>query len=245
MLLVGRELQVRYKQTALGIVWVILQPLLPALILTVVFGTFARLPSAGAPYLLFALSGFILYGLLAGSVSRAASSLIRDGQLLSKVYFPRALLPLASGSAAVVDFVVGLVVVLMLMVAFRAPLTPALLAVPVIAALTLALALGLGMAVAAMSAHYRDFSHLVPFVLQLLLYGSPVVYSLEILPPGLTNILAVNPLVPLLEAFRWALLGTPGPTGQQILIGAASGAVIIVVALVTFNRASRDLADVI
>jgi lipopolysaccharide transport system permease protein len=245
MILLGRELRVRYKQTALGIVWIVLQPLVPAIILAIVFGSFARLPSADAPYLLFALSGLVLYGLFSSSVSRAGNSLVRDGGLISKIYFPRALLPLASGSAGIVDFLVGLAVILVLMVALGYFPTVAVAAVPLIVALTLALALGLGMAVAALSAHYRDFGIAVPFVLQLLLYASPVVYSMEILPETLAKLLALNPLVPLLEAFRWSLLGTPAPTTDQILLGSASGLVLVSAGLLVFSRASRDMADVI
>jgi lipopolysaccharide transport system permease protein len=245
LLLIGRELQVRYKQTALGVVWVILQPLVPAVIIAVVFGTFARLPSAGAPYLLFALCGLVLYGLLSAAISRAGSSLIRDGQLIAKIYFPRALLPLASGTAGLIDFVVGLALLLVLMFAFGVPLTPAVIAVPFIVAFTLALALAVGSAVAALSAHYRDFGHLVPFALQLLLYGSPVAYSLEILPPSIANVVALNPFVPLVEAFRWALLGTPPPTLAQILLGTTAGVIVVIVSILIFSRASRDLADVI
>ena len=245
VILFARELQVRYKQTALGVVWVLLQPLVPAIIFAVVFGAFARLPSAGAPYLLFALSGLVLYGLFSGGVSRAGNSLIRDGGLITKIYFPRAILPLASGSAGIVDFLVGLAVILVLMVALGQALTLAVVVIPLIVALTLALALGLGMAIAALTAHYRDFGHVVPFVLQLLLYGSPVAYSMEILPSSLANVYALNPLVPLIEAFRWSLLGTPAPTAGQILLGSVSGLVAVAAGIVVFTRASRDMADVI
>lgn len=245
VILLGRELRVRYKQTALGVIWIVLQPLVPAIILAVVFGSFARLPSADAPYLLFALSGLVLYGLFSSTVSRAGSSLIRDGGLITKIYFPRALLPLASGAAGIVDFLVGLAVILILMVVLGYVPTATVVAIPLIVALTLALALGLGMAVSALSAHYRDFGLVVPFVLQLLLYASPVVYSMEILPDTLANLLALNPLVPLLEAFRWSLLGTPAPTADQILLGSASGLVMATAGLLVFSRASRDMADVI
>jgi len=245
MILLGRELRVRYKQTALGVVWVLLQPLVPAIIFAVVFGSFARLPSAGAPYLLFALSGLVLYGLFSTAVSRAGTSLVRDGGLISKVYFPRVVLPLASGSAGVVDFLVGLAVILVLMVALGQALTVAVIAIPLIVGLTLTLALGLGIAISALSANYRDFGYVVPFVLQLLLYGSPVAYSMEILPSSFANAYALNPLVPLIEAFRWALLGTPAPTAGQILLGSVSGAVMIVAGILVFSRATRDIADVI
>jgi lipopolysaccharide transport system permease protein len=245
LLLVSRELQLRYKQTALGAVWVVLQPLIPALILTVVFGTFARLPSNGAPYLLFVLSGFVLYGLVAGGISRAGSSLVRDGQLIAKVYVPRALLPLAGGAAALVDFFVGLVVLGVIIVGFGKPLTLALLLVPIIAALALTFALAIGLAVAALSANYRDFGHVVPFGLQLLLYASPIAYSLEILPRSLYDVVGLNPLVPLVEAFRWTLLGTPPPSAIHMLFGSIVGVLLVIAGVYVYMHASRDLADVI
>jgi lipopolysaccharide transport system permease protein len=245
LILLGRELRVRYKQTALGVVWVILQPLVPAIILAIVFGAFARLPSGGVPYLLFALSGLVLYGLFSSTVTWSGNSLIRDGGLITKIYFPRALLPLASGSAGIVDLLVGLAVILVLMIPLGYPPTPALVALPFIVALTLGLALGIGMGVAALGAHYRDFMLVVPFVLQLLLYASPVVYSMEILPPRLAGFLALNPLVPLIEGFRWSLLGTPPPTPEQVVLGSASGLLMVVVGLLVFTRASRYMADVI
>lgn len=245
IILIRRELQVRYKQTVLGVVWIVLQPLVPALIFAVVFGSFAKLPSAGAPYLLFALSGLVLYGLFSSTVNRAGGSLIREGGLISKIYFPRAVLPLASGLAGLVDVVVGLAVVIVLMVVMGQSFSPALVATPLILGLTMTLALGIGLGVAALSAHFRDVGYIVPFVLQLLLYGSPVVYSMEVLPRSLVDLFALNPLVPLIEAFRWSLLGTPAPGIGQVLIGTASGAVMVIAGILIFSRASRDVADVV
>ncbi len=245
LILLGRELRVRYKQTALGVAWVVLQPLVPAIILAIVFGAFAKLPSDGVPYLLFALSGLVLYGLFSSTVSRAGGSLVRDSALVTKIYFPREVLPLASGTAGVVDFLVGLAVILVTMLLMGQPLDLRIVTLPLAALLTLVLALGIGMAFAALGAHYRDFMIVIPFVVQILLYASPVVYSLQILPERLATLLAVNPLVPLILAFRWSLLGTPPPTAEQVALGAISGTVMAVAGLAVFSRASRDLADVV
>jgi len=245
VLLVGREIKVRYKQTALGVAWVVVQPLVPAIIIAVVLGTFARLPSAGQPYLLFALSGFVVFGLFASAVSRAATAFIRDGQLVTRIYFPRALLPLASGSASIVDFAVSFVVLIALMFLLGQTPTPGIAAVPLVALLTIGLALALGLAISALSAHYRDFALAVPFVLQLLLYASPVVYSMELVPASIRPLYSLNPLVPLIEGFRSALLGTPGPTGLEILGAAVTGSAVAAIGILVFMRASRDIADVI
>jgi lipopolysaccharide transport system permease protein len=245
VLLLGREIRVRYRQTALGVAWVVLQPLVPALIVAVVLGGFAGLPSAGSPYLLFALSGFVLFGLFAGAVSRAATSFIRDGQLVARIYFPRSLLPLAGGSATLVDFAVAVALLVAFVLAFGKPILPSFVLVPVIAALTLGLALAVGLGIAAVNAHYRDAAIAVPFGLQLLLYASPVVYSTELVPASVRPLYALNPLVPLVEAFRAALLGTPWPTTGEIAGGAIIGIGAAGLAILTFLRASRDLADVV
>jgi lipopolysaccharide transport system permease protein len=245
VLLVGRELRTRYKQTALGVIWVVLQPLVPAVIFGIVFGTFARLPSAGAPYFLFALAGFVIFGLFSSAVARAGTSFLRDGQLVTKVYFPRAVLPLAGGSAAIADFLVGLVVVLVLMAISGYVPTAVALAIPAIAIFMLAIALGFGLGISALSAHYRDFALAIPFLLQVLLYASPVVYSAELVPPSLRTLYWLNPLVAPIEAFRSVLLGTPAPSVPQIVGAVITGAATILIGALVFNRVSRDLADVI
>lgn len=244
-LLLNREVQVRYKQTALGIVWVILQPLVPAIIFATVLGTFARLPSSGTPYLLFALSGMVIYNLFSGIVTRAGGSMVRDSQLITRVYFPRAVLPLASGSAAFVDFIISLVVLLAVIIGTGHPPTILALLVPIIAALTGIVGLAVGLAVSALMAHYRDFGHAVPFALQLLLYASPVLYSLELLPASLAGLLAVNPLVALIESFRWALLGTPPPEVGHVVVGSITAVAAISIGIIVFSRASENVADVI
>ena len=245
VLLLRRELQVRYKQTALGVGWIVLQPLVPAVLLAIVFGAFARLPSAGSPYFLFALSGFVLYQFFASAVNRTGASLIKDAGLITKVYFPRAVLPLANGAAGVVDFVIGLTLLLVLALLSGRPFTATVLLVPVIASATLVMAIGIGMGVAALNAHFRDFGYVVPFALQVLLYGSPVMYSLELVPREWQDVIAVNPLVGLIEAFRWSVLGTAAPSSTHVLAGLTSGAALVVVGLVVFNRASRDMTDVV
>jgi lipopolysaccharide transport system permease protein len=245
ILLVGRELRTRYKQTALGVIWVVLQPLVPAVIFGIVFGTFAGLPSAGAPYFLFALSGLVLFGLFSAAVSRAGTAFIRDGQLVTKVYFPRAILPLAGGSSALVDFAVGLAVVLVLMALTGHVPSLAVVTIPLIAVWMLAVGLGLGLGLSALSAHYRDFALAIPFVLQVLLYASPVVYSAELVPPSLQALYWLNPLVAPIGAFRSVLLGTMAPAGGQIALSLLTGAAVVAIGILVFSRVSRDLADII
>jgi lipopolysaccharide transport system permease protein len=245
LLLFGRELRVRYRQSALGIAWVVLQPLLPAVIFATVLGTFARLPSAGVSYLLFALAGLVVFGLFSGAASRSAASFVRDSSLLTKVYFPRSILPLAAGSAAVVDFFVALALLLVLSIAGGVQLGAALISIPVIAAAALGLGLAFGLAVAAMSARFRDFLIAMPFALQIALYASPALYSSELVPADFRVAYALNPLVAIVEAFRWAVLGTAPPSVTTIAAGALAGAVLTVMGLAVFDRAARDVSDVI
>lgn len=243
--LLAREIRVRYKQTALGLAWVVLQPLLPAAIFAAVFGLFAGLPSDGIPYFLFALSGLVAYGFFSAVVSRSSTSLLRDAQLLTKVYFPRSISPIASGTTATVDFGIGVLLVLGLALSDGRGLRPELLALPIIAALTLVLGLGIGLGVAAASAHYRDFAIATPFVLQILLYLSPVAYSTDLVPPTLRGIYSLNPLVALVEAFRWAVIGTPLPSVADFLLSAIVGFAVVGIGALVFARASRDLSDVL
>lgn len=243
--LFARELRVRYKQTALGVLWVVLQPLMPALIFAIVFGAFAQLPSGGTAYFMFALSGMVVFGVFSNSASRAGSAFIRDGQLVAKVYFPRALLPLATGAAATVDFAVGFAVLLGLMLASGQVPTFAVVVAPLIAAVALTLGLAFGLAIAALSAHYRDFAIAIPFALQVLMYASPVLYSPELVPTGLQKIFHLNPMVAVTEAFRSVVLGTAMPSGDELALATASGIFLTVTSVIIFSRASRDLTDII
>jgi lipopolysaccharide transport system permease protein len=244
-ILVRRELQIRYKQTALGFVWVVLQPLVPALIFATVFGAFARLPSANVPYLLFAMSGMVIWGLFAGVVSRAGNSLLADSRLISKVYFPRALLPASSGVAVLADFGVGLALAVVLVMVNGYSPSIYWLALPVVTAAALCLALGLALAVAALSAFYRDFAYALPFAIQILLFGSPILYSMELVPRELRQVYSLNPLVGVVESFRWALIGeSPFPV-EAITIGLITGSALILASVTVFSRFESRLADVI
>jgi lipopolysaccharide transport system permease protein len=244
-ILLSKELRVRYKQTALGATWVVLQPLIPALIFAFVFGNFARLPSGGTPYLAFALSGLVVYMLVATTANRAGTSLIRDGQLLTKVYIPRALVPVSAGAASMIDFAVGLILVIAVGLGVGVQPTAALLLAPVVGIGALTLGLGVGLAVAAVSARYRDVAIALPFATQVLLYASPIVYSVELVPAGLRDLYALNPMVGLVEAFRWTVLGTPPPSLLHLALGLAVGTVATIGGLMIFERFSRDLTDVI
>ncbi len=244
-ILTERNLKLRYKQTALGVVWVVLQPLIAALIFAVIFGGFADLPTDGSPYLLFAFAGTIAWNLFSNSITRAGNSLVGDANLISKVYFPRMIIPMASIAAVVVDFFIGLAVMGVLLVLYQQPLTPAILALPLMILLALMLSLGLSLLISALNVYYRDFTYVLPFVMQVWMYASPVAYSASIVPEQLQPLYALNPMVGVILGFRWSLLGEiPFPTFPLLISVIAAVAFLIIGALV-FQRVQQSFADVI
>lgn len=244
-----RDVKLRYKQTLLGIGWVVLQPLAAALIFAFVFGRVARLPSAGVPYLLFALAGLLGWQLFATSLTQVTNCLVANAQLVSKVWFPRLALPLSTVPVALLDFAVGGVVLAALLAAEGAAPPAALVLLPVWTLLLLALGLGLGLFGAALAVSYRDVQRMLPVATQLLLYASPVAYSAaaveERVPPAALALYLANPLAPLLEAFRWSLLGTAPPPAGPLAAACAVALLLPLAGALYFQRSERRFADVI
>lgn len=245
VILSGRNLKLRYKQTALGVVWVVLQPLIAALIFTVIFGAFAQLPTDGSPYLLFAFSGTLIWNLVSNSLSRAGTSLVGDTNLISKVYFPRMIIPMAAIAAVIVDFLIGLAVLGVLLVLFQQPLTPALLTVPVFVALALILALGLSLLISALNVFYRDFAYILPFLLQVWMYASPVAYSASLVPEQWQTLYSLNPMVGIILGFRWAVLGDTAFPAFPLLVSVVAAIALLVIGGLVFQRVEQSFADVI
>ena len=244
-ILAGRDVKLRYKQTALGVVWVVLQPLVGALIFAVIFGGFARLPSDGSPYILFVFSGLLPWNYFAGALQRAGNSLITDSRLISKVYFPRLLIPLASTAAVLIDFVVTLVVFAVLMFIFHVPPTWRLLALPFFLVLTTLVAVGVSLWLSAFNVQYRDFMYAIPFLIQVWMYASPVVYATSIVPERWRALFSLNPAVGFIEGFRWSLLGSSALTPSMVLVTAAVGVLVFVSGAYIFRRVERGFADVL
>lgn len=242
---VERDLKLRYKQTGLGIAWVVIQPLLAAAIFTFVFGRVAKLPSEGLPYALFAYAGLMGWTLFSQTLSRAATSLVGNAGMVSKVYFPRALLPLSSAGSVLVDFLVAGVMLVVLLVAYSVRPGWAVLLLPLWVAVTLALALGVGLAVAAASVRYRDIQYILPVLVQMLLYATPVAYGLSAVPNSLRGYLALNPLTQLCEAYRWSLIGGPQPSLPSLLWPTAAAAVSLVLGMTIFSAREREFVDVL
>jgi lipopolysaccharide transport system permease protein len=244
LILAQRDIKLRYRQTALGVVWVILQPLAASLIFAVIFGSLANLPSDGTPYFLFVFAAMLPWGLFSGGVQRAGNSLINDARLISKVYFPRAIIPIASTAAVLLDFVVASGVMLALMVIDQTPLAWNLVAVPLLILVVLAITVGMSLLFSALNVYYRDFAYALPFLLQVWMYASPVVYSSSLIPPQWRLLYGLNPMVGVIDGFRWALLGGVMPVTSIIEAAVVGGAMLLVGAWV-FDRVERGFADAV
>ena len=240
-----RDLRLRYRQTALGILWVLLQPLVAAALFAFVFGTVAKLDAGGANYYLLSLGGFTLWQSMQSTIGKSGSSLLSNSHMLSKVFFPRLLLPLSGLVSTSVDFAIGLA--MFVLVALTRGWTPgwALLTLPLWWLVMQALGLGVGMVVAAWSIKYRDVQHVLPIVMQLLLYGTPVAYSTLAVPAEYRAFIALNPLSAALDGVRWSLLGMPAPTTGAVLYLVAVAVGALALGIVTFTRAEHELTDVI
>ncbi len=243
--LTWRDVQVRYRQTALGIVWAVLQPLLTMVIFSVVFGRLANLPSDGLPYPIFCFAALLPWQLFSGALSRAGTSLVSSANLLTKVYFPRLIIPVSAVAAGLVDFAIALVVLVVLMMYYGITPGLAVLWIPVLTIFALASALAVGLWLSALNVKYRDVQHLIPFLVMAWMYASPVAYSANMIPSGKWRLLyALNPMAGVIQGFRWALTGGPPPS-ELILVSAAVVVVSLVGGLFYFRRMERGFADVV
>ncbi|MEU2201881.1 ABC transporter permease [Isoptericola sp. NPDC019482] len=240
-----RDVLLRYRQTAVGVLWVFLQPLAAAGIFSLVFGTVADLPSDGLPYFLFSYGGMLAWNVFNQVVGRSAPSLVSNQALVSKVFFPRLLVPLSTAMSVLLDFAValGLGVVLLFVYGVN-PGWPVLL-LPVWVALLVATALGIGVAAASIQVKYRDIGYVLPWALQLVLYASPVAYSVAAVPDDVRWLFEANPMTWFLEAFRWSFLGLAAPAPWQVLGMVAVSGVVLLGGVLVFQKNERLFADVI
>jgi lipopolysaccharide transport system permease protein len=245
LFLVWREIKVRYAQTVLGAAWAVLQPVLTTVVFTVIFGRFARLPSDGVPYPLFALAALVPWTYFNTAVSGASNSLLANTSLVTKVYFPRLIIPAAPVLAALLDLAVSLVALLAFMLLYGVyPSTAAvMLLVPSVLVMLLTAA-GVGCWLAALNIQYRDVKYVVPFLLQLWMYASPVVYSLSLVPSQYRVAYALNPLAGAIAGFRAALLGTGAPSAVEFGVSLGMAMLVFAGGAAYFRRTERVFADV-
>jgi lipopolysaccharide transport system permease protein len=241
----ARDVRLRYKQTALGIVWVILQPILGAAIFSFVFGLVANLPSDGVPYFVFSYAGLVGWTLFSGTLVRISGCLVQHAHLISKIFFPRLILPLSTIPTVLLDFGVAIALMAALMAIHGMALGWGVLLLPLCVAILLALALGTGICAASLAVNYRDIQFILPVVVQLWLYASPIAYSVEAVPDHLRPYYFLNPLAAPLEAFRWSLLGTGNPHWSYLAYAAAVAAVVLAAGLAVFRATEKKIADVI
>lgn len=243
---VWRDVKVRYKQTVFGAVWAVLQPFLTMLVFTVFFGFFLGVKSAGAPYPLFSFAALVPWTFFATSVTAAANSLVNNSNLLKKTYFPRLTLPVANVLERVVDFGFAFLVLLGMLLIYRVSPTANIIFLPLFLLLAFVTALGVGVWLATINVRYRDVKHIVPFLTQIWLYTTPVVYSSDIIPnPVLKTLYGLNPMVGVVEGFRWALLGLPHPPLATLAVSAVAALLILVSGLLYFYRTEPVFADVV
>ena len=248
--LTARDIKLRYKQTALGVAWVVLQPLVAAGIFSFVFGKLANLPAPSTaagrpvPYFLFTFAGMVAWNLFFNAITKISGILVSNSSLVSKVYFPRMLLPLAGAMGVLVDLAVATAMLLVLQLVNNVGLTPRWLLSPVILMLMLSLSLGIGMWAAALCVEYRDVAYVLPVVLQFLLYASPVAYAGPIGAEH-SKFFYVNPLAGLLDAWRWSVLSTPFPPPWAFAYSVGIAVATLLLGALVFRRMERNFADVI
>ncbi len=240
-----RDVKLRYKQTALGVAWVILQPLLAAGIFSFVFGAVAKLPSDGLPYFVFSYAGLLGWNAFNSTLTKSSACIVANSQLVSKVYFPRLILPLSTVLSTLLDFLVGLALMVLLLILYGIVPGPGVLLLPLWLALLIMLAVGIGTYSAALMVPYRDLQYVIPVLLQFLLYASPVAYSVAAVPERLRMVFLLNPLSALLEAFRWSLLGRGQLDWLAIAYSAAATIAVFAFAAFAFRKMEKTFADVI
>jgi lipopolysaccharide transport system permease protein len=242
--LAWRDIKVRYKQTLIGVAWVIVQPLLMMLIFTLVFTKFAKVDTGELPYPVFAYSGLLLWTFFATAVTSGTNSLISNTSLVTKVYFPRAFIPAAAVAAGLVDLAVGSLLLAALAAYYRVNAGWGLLLLPAFVLLATLMALGVGMLASALTVKYRDLRHVLPFLLQVWMFASPVIYPTGIVPPSWRWLLAFNPMTGVLEGFRSALAGLPFDW-PHVAVSATFAAALLACAYYVFRRLEDTFADVI
>jgi lipopolysaccharide transport system permease protein len=245
LFLVWRDVKVRYKQTVLGAVWAILQPLMTMAIFTVVFSRLAKVPSDGLPYPIFAYTALLPWGYFSQALSRASGSLVGSSHLITKVYFPRLILPLSSAAAPIVDLAIAFLVLGGMMAWYRIAPGWGILALPLLLLIAFLTALAVSLWLSALNVRYRDIGHIVPFLIQFWMYASPIAYPASLVPERWRSLYALNPMVGVVEGFRWALLGKEAPDFGIMLVSGLAVLALLLGGLVYFRRTERTFADLV
>ena len=243
--LVWRDVKVRYKQTALGAVWAIIQPFMAMVVFSVFFGKLAKMPSDGIPYPLFAFAALVPWGFFANGLSQASNSLVGSAHLITKVYFPRLVVPISSVISGIVDFALSFVVLLGMMFYFGIFPTVNVIWLPFLLFLAFVTALGVGMWFSALNVEFRDVRYVIPFLTQFWMFATPIVYPSSLLSEPWRTVYGLNPMVGVVEGFRWALLGTQTAPGPIVIVSSLAAVVILVGGAFYFRRMEKTFADLV
>ena len=243
--LVWRDVKVRYKQASIGTAWAILQPLMTMLIFTMVFGYFAKMPSDGLPYPIFAYTALLPWNYFAQAINLSSGSVVRNAALVNKVYFPRLITPIAATITPLVDFAVAFVILMGMMPWYGITPTWGVVTLPLFLLLALLTALAVCLFLSALNVQYRDVGYAIPFLVQFWMYASPVVYSIRSVPEKWRALYSLNPMVGVIEGFRWALLGKEHPDFAAMTVSTLAILALLFGGLVYFRRMEQTFADVI
>lgn len=243
--LAWRDIKVRYKQTVLGVAWAIIQPFFTMVIFSLFFGRLAKIPSEGIPYPIFSYAALVPWTFFANGLNQASNSLVGSANLIKKVYFPRLAIPIASVLAGVVDFILSFIVLIGMMAYFGFFPTYNVLWLPLFLLLALTTSLGVSLWFSALNVEFRDVRYTIPFLTQFWLFSTPIAYPSSLLSEPWKTIYGINPMVGVVDGFRWALLGTSTPPGLAMIVSAAAALILLISGAFYFRRMERNFADVI
>lgn len=241
---VWRDVKIRYKQTGLGFLWAIIQPLIMMVIFTLLFGGLAHMPSEGIPYPLFSFAALLPWTLFAEGITRSTTSMVSNANIMTKVYFPRLIMPLSGVISPVVDFFMAFFILILMMAAYGFVPTWNVVFLPFFLLFAVITAFSVGLWLSALNVKYRDFQYAIPFMIQLWFFASPVVYPSNLLPEPLKLLYGLNPMAGVIEGFRWALLGT-NPPSLMILVSVMVVTLLLISGLFYFRRMEQYFADVV
>jgi lipopolysaccharide transport system permease protein len=243
--LIWRDVKVRYRQTALGVAWAVIQPVLTMIVFSVFFGKLAKMPSDGVPYPIFAFAALVPWTLFSNGLTLGTNSLVGSSHLIKKVYFPRLIIPTATVLAGVVDFIVALFVLMVLMAFFGITPTLNTLWLPAFLILTLISSLGVSLWLSALNVGYRDIKYVIPFLTQIWMFATPIAYSSSLLNGTWQTVYGINPMVGVVEGFRWALLGTNTKPGGMVLVSTVAAVLLLLSGAFYFRRMEKTFADIV
>jgi len=244
--LTWRDLKVRYKQTLLGASWAILKPFLTMVVFSIFFGDLANVPSDGMPYPIFSFAALVPWELFSNAISVAGRSLVQNRHMITKIYFPRVILPLSAVLAGVVDFLIAFVILIGMLFYYRIPLTIYALTIPLFLLLALITSIGIGLWLSALNVQYRDIGYVTPFLTQFWLFITPIAYGASMVPEKWQFLYSLNPMTGVVEGFRWALLGTSqGAPGTQLAISFGVAILLLLTGFLYFRRMERTFADMV